>query len=97
MRLVDKIIDDVPNIFVITRIEVLRFNTTATAYQVLEDFINESVVLNLTDDVVKKTIAVCKSYRVKLPDAIIAATAIANNLTLVTRNEDDFNKIQAYH
>ena len=29
----------------------------------------------------------------KLPDAIIAATALNNNWTLVTRNEKDFKNI----
>ena len=32
-------------------------------------------------------------YKIKLPDAIIAATALVHNLTLLTRNEKDFSKI----
>ena len=34
-----------------------------------------------------------KQQRIKLPDAIIAATAEANGLCLVTRNIDDFKNI----
>lgn len=34
-----------------------------------------------------------KQYRIKLPDAIIAATAEANGFCLVTRNIDDFRNI----
>jgi len=31
--------------------------------------------------------------RIKLPDVIIAATALTNNYTLLTRNIDDFKNI----
>lgn len=33
-------------------------------------------------------------YKIKLPDAIIAATALVNDKVLVTRNVDDFVKIK---
>ena len=39
------------------------------------------------------TILIRKSNKIKLPDAIIAATAIVNNITLVTCNSDDFKLI----
>jgi len=35
-----------------------------------------------------------KSKKIKLPDAIIAATAIVNNLVIITRNEKDFKNIE---
>jgi predicted nucleic acid-binding protein len=35
-----------------------------------------------------------KTHKIKLGDAIIAATAIVYSLTLVTRNVDDFNNIK---
>ena len=44
-------------------------------------------------NVVDKTIEICKQHKIKLPDAIIAATALVNNFTLVTRNIDDFKNI----
>ena len=52
-----------------------------------------SVVLNLNDAVVVQTISICKSHKIKLPDAIIAASAIVYNFTLLTRNIDDFKRI----
>jgi len=47
----------------------------------------------LTEDIEKQTILIRKTHKIKLPDAIIAATAITHHLTLVTRNSNDFNKI----
>jgi predicted nucleic acid-binding protein len=40
-----------------------------------------------------KTIEIRKKYRLKLPDAIIAASALANNHILITNNVADFDKI----
>jgi predicted nucleic acid-binding protein len=93
MEIMGVIIDDTPNISVITKIEVLRFNAPATSYAILKEFIDECVILELTDMIVDKTIAICKSSRIKLPDAIIAATALVNNLSLITRNISDFKNI----
>jgi len=49
--------------------------------------------LFLTKEVEKQTILIRKSKKIKLPDAVIAATAIVYNLTLVTCNVDDFKNI----
>ena len=35
-----------------------------------------------------------KRYKIKLPDAIIAPTAIAYNFELITRNTTDFKNIE---
>jgi predicted nucleic acid-binding protein len=94
MELMNIIIDDVPNISVITKIEVLRFNTSDNSYKVLQEFINECTLLELNNSVVDKTIEICKSHRIKLPDAIIAATALVNDLALITRNISDFKSIK---
>lgn len=40
-------------------------------------------------------IVIRKHFRVKLPDAIIAATALVHDLSLITRNYNDFKKIQS--
>ncbi|HAL83190.1 MAG TPA: hypothetical protein DCO83_13965 [Mucilaginibacter sp.] len=39
------------------------------------------------------TIELRKKYKIKLPDALIAATALHYRLILITRNISDFNKI----
>lgn len=92
--LVNSIVDSGPQISVITKIEVLGFNTqNDEAYKILVDFTNDNQVLNLDEKIVEKTIELRKKYKIKLPDAIIAATAIIYNLTIVSRNLDDFKNI----
>ncbi|QEC74525.1 type II toxin-antitoxin system VapC family toxin [Mucilaginibacter ginsenosidivorax] len=91
LRLIDGI-----DIFlsVISRIELLVWkNATEDYLNFLNDFIDTSTVFGLTEPIILKSIEIRKTYRLKLPDAIIAATAVTNNLTLLTRNLSDFKKI----
>lgn len=57
------------------------------------EFIQDSMVIGLEEAIILRTIALRKLIKIKLPDAIIAATAIVYNLTLVTRNTADFKNI----
>ncbi len=59
----------------------------------LEAFINNAIVINLDEEIILETIKIRKKYSIKLPDAIIAATCLVNNLLLITNNFRDFNKI----
>ena len=59
---------------------------------ILNDFIQDSMVFELNQGVKDKTIEIRKHYGIKLPDAIIAATALVNSI-LVSRNTKDFSKI----
>jgi predicted nucleic acid-binding protein len=60
----------------------------------LRNFINDSIVIGLNRDVKEKTVAIRRRSKIKLPDAIIAATAIAGGMTLLTRNVADFRNIE---
>ena len=85
-----EIIDEEINISLITKIELLGFSNVK---QNLVDFVSCANVLALTDEVVSKTIELRRKYKRKLPDIIIAATAMVHNLTLSTRNVADFQNI----
>lgn len=93
MSFLHPIIDRIPNISVINKIEILRFNSPDNDYKTLVEFINSSYVFSLNENIIEKTISICRANKIKLPDAIIAATAIVNNFTLITRNTSDFKKI----
>jgi predicted nucleic acid-binding protein len=78
------------NISVITRIEILAHPLANNA---LYDFFSLADQYSLSPEIVNKTIEIRKTYKTKLPDAIIAATALVHELTLIT-NDSDFNKIK---
>lgn len=75
---------------IISKIELLCWDEDT---QLTEEFINESIIYSMTDEVIKKTIEIRRRYKTKLPDAVIAASAIVFNCMLITRNEKDFSKI----
>ena len=82
-------------ISVITRMELLSWpGASQQQTLILNEFINASEVFALEESVIVKAVDIRKTFKSKLPDAIIAATAIVNNLSLITRNTKDFEKIQ---
>jgi predicted nucleic acid-binding protein len=93
MDFMNGIIDATPNVSVITKIEVLGFNSDNESYLLLNEFINDSNVLEISNQVVEKCIDIRKNYKTKLPDAIIAATAIVNEMFIISRNVADFKNI----
>lgn len=96
LHFLDRVVDDEAIVSLITEIE-LRVWTPANALdaEIYQTFINGCIVLDLNRNIVDETISIRKRYRVKLPDAFIAATAIVNNLTLLADNDKDFRKIDS--
>jgi predicted nucleic acid-binding protein len=95
LELVDTILDtSESNISVITRIELLGFSPDREELlQFIIQFIGYSFEFSLSEDVIQKTIEIRKSIKIKLPDAIIAATALCHDLILLSDNDSDFGKI----
>lgn len=83
-----------PVISAIAEIELLCWNTpNENDLAIIQDFITDSMVIELEKPIKQKTVELRKLYKIKLPDAIIAATALVYNLILVSRNINDFKKI----
>lgn len=61
----------------------------------IENFLNEFICIDYNKEIEKLTIDIRKQKSVKIPDAIIAASAIFTNSVLVTRNTKDFQNIPA--
>jgi len=87
------VVNDIPVISVITKIEILGFTSTTEAESLLREFIEASHLIVLSDTIIDKTIELRKTTKIKLPDAIIAATCLVSNLILITHNIQDFKNI----
>ena len=92
---VQNIIDKEFLIPTVVKIEVLGFNGNFPELMLkMRDFVNLATLLPLNDLVIEQTINLRLSYKkIKLGDAIVAATALVHKLVLVTRNTQDFKNI----
>jgi len=83
------------NISVISKIEFLGFKDffDNEKYANAKEFVSNANIISLSDDLIDKIIEIKQQWNLKLGDAIIGATAIANSCTIVTRNQKDFEKI----
>ena len=92
----NELIDNIDSrISVITRMELLAWpGASEQQTLILNEFINASDIFALEEPVILKAIDIRKTHKTKLPDAIIAATALVNELTIITRNTKDFEKIE---
>ena len=89
-------IDSLPIVIsVITRIEIVGwYNATNQQIQTLMSFSEKAFVYQLDEEIITQTILIRQKHKIKLPDAIIAATAIVNKLTLITHDVDDYASIK---
>lgn len=78
---------------IISKIELLGFNQSESNDRLERLLLSSLRELELTSEIAEKTIQIRKTHNLKLPDAAIAATAIVNNLVIITRNTSDFDQI----
>lgn len=91
---IDSVIDLTPNISIITQIELLCWKATPAIEQGVAGFIGDCNVFAITGPIINDCIMLRRSRKINTPDAIIAATALANKFTLITSNERDFLNIK---
>lgn len=97
-KLIDQILSEKYSISVINRIELLGFKgLNGNESDALNSFIYNSNIFDLDEDIILETIQIRKMNNIKIPDAIIAATCLVNNCTLITNNIKDFDKITGLH
>ncbi len=90
----DNIVNTSFYLSIINKIEILGFkNLSSNEEKQFQSLIRASNIILLNDDIVDETIALRKKYSIKLPDAVIAASAISINAILITGNIEDFNKL----
>jgi toxin FitB len=59
----------------------------------MNNFVSRVQILQLDNVIADRTILIRQTHRLKLPDAVIAATCLENSLTVIARNQSDFGKI----
>lgn len=62
--------------------------------RIIKGFLEKLLPISLTEVVKEKTIEIKKNLKIGIADAIIAASAIVLNASLITRDEPGFNKIK---
>jgi predicted nucleic acid-binding protein len=94
LSFIDDKVDDECIISFVTEIELQVWNPSdsnlLSTYQI---FVSNSTIVGINNKIIQETIRIRKQFKIKLPDALIAATAIINNLTLVADNDKDFEKV----
>lgn len=79
---------------IIVKIEALGYNGHSKTMQVLTEFVGQLQVLPLSEQVADQTIQIKRKIKIKLPDAVLAATALVYGLTLVTRTIVNFQNLE---
>lgn len=90
-----KLVDEMPpllGISVISEIELFAFpNLSKTDEQQLKIALTNINCFTLSDDIKAQTIRLKQAYKIKIPDAIICATAIVNDAVLLTNDKQLLN------
>lgn len=82
------------HISIITRIELLGWRKHSSAsLAAAEELLQAVAEISLSEEITQLCIQFRRTYPIKLPDAIIAATACHTGLPLMTRNTADFERI----
>ena len=84
----------IDEIFTVSFVIYIEFLGYKHATQATEDFIAFANVVEINKSIIDTCIALRKVHSIKLPDAIIAATALSLNYSLITNNERDFANIK---
>ena len=84
-----------PIFSIITKIEVLGFREiTNDEIKAINGILNTGGLVYIDDNIAQRTINLRQKYKIRTPDAIIAATALVNNSELWTANTSDFSNIE---
>lgn len=79
-------------ISVITEIELLSYDKLSKDdEQILREALSHFELIDLTHEIKEKTIEIRRTTKIKLPDSLIIATAMAENAVLITSDKQLLN------
>jgi predicted nucleic acid-binding protein len=95
-RFIDEVISQQGfNISILTQIEFLGWEKhTVEGFRKCRRLIELANVYLIDEDIAEEAIELKRLVRIKLADAVIAVTALINNLKLATRNVDDYKAVK---
>ena len=95
MDKLDNIFNNQYHLSVINKIELLGYpDLDKNEEEKFQMFIGHSIMHQIDNKIIEKTIAIRKKHKIKLPDALIAATCLENGLYILTLNIKDFVNIE---
>jgi len=94
LETVDAMLEESFDLSIISKLEFLGWRGhTPESVVSAQAFIAAATIIQLDDTIANKVIELKRMFPIRLPDAIIAASAIVTNAILITRNTRDFNMI----
>ena len=89
------IAEGTPAVSAVSYVEVLGYHLLSAADRShFEAFFAEARILPLSQPVLDAAVRLRQAKKIKLGDALVAATALVHELAVVTRNVDDFLGIE---
>jgi len=96
LAFMDKLVDENSQVSFITKIELLAWNPPVPEdIRIRAEFLAGSKIHYINDETIEQAIQIRKVTNIKLPDAVIAATAIKGDFVLLSDNDKDFKKVEA--
>lgn len=95
LSFMDDLVDNDSKVSFITKIELLVWNPTIPEdIKIRVEFLKGSDIFHINDEIIDRTIQIRKETKIRLPDAVIAATAITYDFILLSDNDEDFKKVE---
>ena len=79
-----------PQISIISWMEILTDAETLEEEKQCKEFLSQFTIHQLSPQIAEEAVHVRKQFRIRLPDAIVWATARVSGCILVSRNSKDF-------
>jgi hypothetical protein len=95
LSFMDRIIDEDSKVSFITKIELLAWNPPIPEdIKIRGEFLDGSEIQLVNDEIIKLAIKIRKETHIKIPDALIASTAMSGDFILLSDNDKDFKKVE---
>ncbi len=91
---ISDVLNNNPIISFVTQIELLSWKTSEKIENGIKFFIDECEIKSINADIINHCVKLRRINKLKTPDAIIAVTALAFNLRIITNNTNDFSNIK---